>query len=188
MFAAVAYHVGVPLAGDLRMKARFDELYARHGPELLRYLRRLTGSMEDAGDLLQETFLRLWEQPAPEDIENVRAWLFRVAANLAQNQRRSEQRLRRRERASIDVADPVSSSEEQLEARRRVEKALASVDDRGRRVLLLFAEGFTYREIAAITGIEPGYVGVLMQRARAEFRRRVEGVHAEPVPFKRRLS
>lgn len=166
----------------------FEELYAQHAPGLLRYLRRLTGSMVDARDLLQETFLRLWIQPDPAAIGNVRAWLWRVATNLAQNQRRDERRLRQREQASAESAAPVSSAHQRLEAHWRVERALGAIDARGRRVLLLFAEGFTYREIASITGIEPGYVGVLMQRARGEFRRHFEPSHAAPVPLKRRLS
>ena len=169
------------------MSGRVHDLFAQHSPELLRDLRRLTGSLDEAGDLLQETFVRLLGQADADGIQNVRAWLFRVATNLAQNHRRDEQRLRERERASLDVAGPRSSFQDDVDARRRVEKALAVLDDRSCQVLLLFAEGFTYREIACITGIEPGYVGVLMQRARAAFRRQLESSHAEPLRFKRRL-
>jgi DNA-directed RNA polymerase specialized sigma24 family protein len=56
-----------------------------------------------------------------------------------------------------------------------VAQALAVIDDeRGRLALLLFAEGFTYREIADILELAPGHVGVLIQRARDQFRRRID--------------
>ncbi len=175
---------GTPTGGN----QLFEELYAQHAPALLRYLRRLTGSMVDARDLLQDTFLRLWLQPDPAAIGNARAWLWRVATNLAQNHARDERRLRQREHDSAASAPAVSSAQQRMEAHSRVERALGAIDARGRRVLLLFAEGFTYREISSITGIEPGYVGVIMQRARGEFRRHFESTHAAPVQFKRRLS
>ena len=47
-----------------------------------------------------------------------------------------------------------------------------------RQVLLLWSEGFSYREMADITGIEPGYVGVLLQRARAAFKKEYEQAEA----------
>lgn len=147
-----------------------ERVYAQHGPELLRYLRRLTGSVSDGSDLLQETFLRLWRQRDDEPITNVRAWLFRVATNLAQNHRRDTERQRTREREASTLRPTWISLEHALDAKTRVDAALSTIDERGRRVLLLFAEGFTYREISSITGIDAGYVGVLMQRARQQFR------------------
>ncbi len=53
-------------------------------------------------------------------------------------------------------------------------RTLKLLPPRMRQVLLLQAEGFSYRETADIAGIESGYVGVLLQRARAEFRRAYE--------------
>lgn len=60
------------------------QLYDAYTPALLRYLKRLTGSREEAEDLAQETFLkalRHWDQL--EANTNVQAWLFRIARNVA---------------------------------------------------------------------------------------------------------
>ncbi|BCS30982.1 DNA-directed RNA polymerase sigma-70 factor [Luteitalea sp. TBR-22] len=162
-------------AADEAKRTLFDRLYQEHGPSLFRYLRRLAGADDDPADLLHETFLRLWTQPAPEAIANLRAWLFRVATNVAHNRRRDMQRSRHREQAVVapDAAleDPVA----RLDAQAQVQRALASIDDvRARRALLLFAEGFTYREIAGILDLAPGHVGVLIQRGRDQFRPRGE--------------
>jgi RNA polymerase sigma-70 factor, ECF subfamily len=159
-------------SGDPRLLV--DRLYAEYGPPLLRYLRRLAGPDEDPQDALHETFLRLWRQPNPDTIDNIRAWLFRVATNVAHNRRRDVRRSREREQVAFGEAAVAGDAHEQLEIRQRVSRALASVDDRARRVLLLYAEGFTYREIAGILDLQPGHVGVLMQRARDQFRRSTE--------------
>ncbi|HXG59009.1 MAG TPA: sigma factor-like helix-turn-helix DNA-binding protein, partial [Thermoanaerobaculia bacterium] len=58
--------------------------------------------------------------------------------------------------------------------RQLTRRALRRLPPRMRQVLLLWSEGFTYREIGGITSIEPGYVGVLLQRARAVFKREFE--------------
>ena len=64
--------------------------------------------------------------------------------------------------------------ESHLERRQLTRQTLRRLPRRMRQVLLLWSEGFKYREIADITGIEPGYVGVLLQRARALFRKEYE--------------
>lgn len=70
--------------------AEFEALYARHGREVwaLVYARWLNADV--ALDITQETFLRLWRQwEAGEVIVNPRAWLLRVARNLAEDHAKS---------------------------------------------------------------------------------------------------
>ena len=66
--------------------AAFDALYQRHNREVwaLAYARWM--DRDTALDITQEAFLRLWKQwQAGEDIKNPRAWLMRVARNLAED-------------------------------------------------------------------------------------------------------
>ena len=153
------------------MTQSFDEIYGRNAPALYRYLRRLTPPAARAEDLLQETFLKLHLQlEGGASIENVRAWLFRVATHLAMDRGKAEARQQAREQGylgSVRVVDLHAH----VEQRHDVRRALARLTPRLRQVLLLNAEGFTYKEIAEISGVEPGYAGVLLQRARAEFKR-----------------
>jgi RNA polymerase sigma-70 factor (ECF subfamily) len=149
----------------------FQEIFSRDAPALFRYLRRLSGSRQQAEDILQETFLKLHLHLASgPGLDNPRAWLFRVGTNLSRDRAKAE--LRARARAQEHGAPP-SPVDFQLhyERRQAVARALAQLPPRMRQVLLLKAEGFSYREIADITGIESGYVGVLLQRGRAEFKR-----------------
>lgn len=152
------------------MRVNFDEVYDTFGPELYRYLRRLTSSRTQAEDLLQETFLKLYSQlEAGREIQHVRAWLFRVATNLAKNHHLSQIRSALREER-YGAPAPVIDFRLRVENQQIIGRALAKLSPRMRQVLLLFAEGFSYREIAEITGIEAPYVGVLLQRARAAFK------------------
>jgi RNA polymerase sigma-70 factor (ECF subfamily) len=163
----------------------FQEAFDRNAPALFRYLRRLTGSRQQAEDLTQETFLKLHVQltdSTPPD--NVRAWLFRVATNLAHDRQKSAIRSLVREFEHAPSTQPIDFRA-QVEQRQQVSRALARLTPRMRQVLLLHAEGFRYREIAEIAGIEVGYVGVLLQRARAEFRRVYEEIDGQSQGFPR---
>jgi len=155
------------------VKPDFDELYNEIGPGVYRYLRRLTDSRVQAEDILQETFLKLHVQLSTgATISNARAWLFRVATNLAKDKKRSETRAFLSQEQYY--APPVIDFHLRLENQQIIRRALWQIPPRMRQVLLLFSEGFSYKEIAEITGIEVVYVGVLLQRARAAFKQYYE--------------
>jgi RNA polymerase sigma-70 factor (ECF subfamily) len=74
------------LVGDL---AAFDELIERYRSGLFSYLRSMVGSKEDAEDLLQETFLRVIAAlPRYRAQGKFRAWIYRIARNLAHDRAR----------------------------------------------------------------------------------------------------
>ena len=158
------------------MTHNFRELFDSLAPALLRYVRRLSGSATDAEEIVQDTFLKLHVQlEGGVEFANVKAWLFRVATHAARDLER-ERRVRAREEAQ-KKPENIVDFEGRLERQQITRKTLRRLPRRMRQVLLLWAEGFTYREIADVTGIEPGYVGVLLQRARAAFKKEYE--HAE---------
>ncbi len=76
--------------GGSPRRAEFESLYAQHSREVwaLAYARWMDSDL--AMDITQEAFLRLWRQwEAGEDIQNPRAWLLRVARNLAEDYAKS---------------------------------------------------------------------------------------------------
>ena len=149
----------------------FDEIYNEVAAGVYRYLRRLTGSRALAEDILQETFIKLHKQlAAGTEIAHPRAWLFQVATNLSKDEKRNE--IRAAVREEHYAAQPtVIEFHTQVEKQQVIRRALDQLTPRMRQVLLLFSEGFTYREISEISGVEPAYVGVLLQRARAAFKK-----------------
>jgi RNA polymerase sigma factor (sigma-70 family) len=71
----------------------FERLFNQHGAALLDYLYGLTCNHEAATDLTQETFLRAWASATPlVEVRQPKAWLYRIATNLALNQRRRQRR------------------------------------------------------------------------------------------------
>ncbi|MEP7273275.1 MAG: sigma-70 family RNA polymerase sigma factor [Acidobacteriota bacterium] len=152
------------------MNQDFDSIYREIAPGVLRYLRRFMGSRLQAEDVLQETFLTLHVQLGEGlKVENPRAWLFHVATNLAKNKRRDAIRAALREErygARARIVDIHS----RLESQETVRQVLARLSPRMRQSLLLFSEGFSYREIAQVAEIEVTNVGSLLRRARETFR------------------
>ena len=65
-----------------RARADFDALVADVRPQLLRYCARMTGSAVEGEDIVQETLAKVYFRlPQMGHVENLRAWLFRVAHN-----------------------------------------------------------------------------------------------------------
>ena len=152
----------------------FEDIYERHHASLFRYLHRFTGDADLAADLTQDAFARLLRSRVPED--DARAWLFRVGGNLARDDHRA--RVRRARLLGKEAArGAIDGAEEATRAARirRVRDALARLDERDRRMLLMREEGFSYSEIAAVVDVAPSSIGTLLVRALERFR----GVIAE---------
>ncbi len=154
--------------------ARFVELFEAHFQRLQRYLSRLSGDPELAADVAQEAFVKLYQRGSLPDAPA--AWLITVAMNLFRNAAKSRRRrleLLTPSRAEGILADPPSSPDRAIEAedsRRRVRSALDQLPEREREMLLLHAEGYGYREIAAALGLNEASIGVFLARARRAFR------------------
>jgi RNA polymerase sigma-70 factor, ECF subfamily len=147
-------------------EALFERLY----PSLFRYLHRLTGDADVAEDAAQEAFVRFLDRSIPE--AEARAWLFTVALNLVRDvSRRSTHR-----RALLSVTPVLPSTPpapdevvERSERIERVRRALESVPERDRQLLLMREEGFSYQEISEVVGVAPSSVGTLISRALRRF-------------------
>lgn len=162
-----------------------DSLYAA--------ARRLTGNRADAEDLLQETYLKAFR--AYESFQEgtyLKAWLYRILMNTYINSYRSS----KRRPDEVDVDDvgelylyrqlktgglaALSRSAEEAALDHftddEVREAVESLPDIFREaVLLADVEGFSYKEIAEITGVPIGTVMSRLSRGRAQLQRRLAG-------------
>lgn len=133
-------------------------------------LYRLVRNRELAEDLTQEVFLRLWQSPPGEDVRSPRAWIFRVAHNLALDA------LRRPGAEELPEQLPDSGFDEDVHTRLDVEDALASLPSRDREIVTLhLGAGLRFREIAEILNLPLGTVLWRHSRAISALRERLDG-------------
>jgi RNA polymerase sigma-70 factor (ECF subfamily) len=122
---------------------------------LYRYLFRVLESQDEAEDLTQEVFLRLYAHlQRGNSVANVRAWLFRVAHNLAIDRQRKNSRLEPiAPCVQTEACDPAPGADQKIlmqERQQRLRQALAALSSEERHCLELRAEGLSYQEIAGI--------------------------------------
>jgi RNA polymerase sigma-70 factor (ECF subfamily) len=158
-----------------RPEADFDSLFLAHYDGVYRLLYRIVGAREDAEDLAQETFMRLARQRfRPDGEQYLRAWLYRVATNLAYNLLRGEGRRTRRQQqfgsaAAVETEPDPTEVALRGDEQAAVRRTLARLPERQAQLLLLRHAGLSYRELAEAAGVAPGSVGTLLARAEAAF-------------------
>jgi RNA polymerase sigma-70 factor (ECF subfamily) len=148
-------------------------LYEAHRAELFAFLLRMTRDRDAAEDLLQEAFIRLIrEARAGRMPDAVRPWLYRVAANAAISRHRHGAVWTRLLSRLVDRGEPERPESELLRAERNTElyTALAGLRPDGRAALLLAAQGFDGREIAASIGRTESATRTLLCRSRVQLR------------------
>jgi RNA polymerase sigma factor (sigma-70 family) len=150
-----------------------EALFAAHETGLLRYLRRAVGHPETARDLTQDVFVRIVRSGAlPATDDERRAWIFRIARNLAiDHHRRHDVKLTDSVESRRDVGRPAAQDTSAV-----VNEALAALDALDRDVFLLReAGGLSYAEIASACDLTMSAVRSRIHRARLELRERLRG-------------
>jgi len=160
----------MPMPPAERLAAMFDAHYDR----LYRLARRLAPSVDDALDLVQETFLRAARSPTsvPLDRPREEAWLVRVLVNIRRDQWR---KLAVRQRHDRDAEQPAPRDHDQeaaLIARSTVWRALDRLTPRRRAVVVMHElEGLSVAAIASLLGITAITVRWHLSRGRQDLTR-----------------
>jgi RNA polymerase sigma factor (sigma-70 family) len=135
---------------------------------LLRFAVRLVGDENTARDAVQHAFLRLCDQSAETLDGRVGPWLFAVCRNYTVDvlRRRGNETPSTLDAAELpaDAADPAEAAE-QAEASESLRRLLDQLPTAQREAVLLWSEGFRYRQIAAMTATTEGAVRVAVHRA-----------------------
>ena len=152
---------------------QFSAAFRAYFPGIRRLMDRLSGDPHTADDLAQEAFVRLYRRGSLPD--SPPAWLATVALNLFRNDRAGRARRLRLLTPSVGErvhADPSPSPAHEAESaglRDRVRAAIDHLRERDRQLLLLRAEGYSYRDLAAALDLNEASVGTLLARAKREF-------------------
>lgn len=159
----------------------FAEIYRRFDTMVYNLALRMVGNPEEAADLTQEVFLRVFRHLAKfRGTSSLKTWVYRVALNLCRSRRS------RRKRWLLQLAE---EAEETVEDERRGPEALALADDASRQVeralravkpvfreavVLRDLEELSYEEIATILQVRIGTVRSRISRGRQALRQLLE--------------
>jgi len=137
------------------LKQKVAEIFELLRDPVYRYLYRVLDNPNEAEDLTQEAFLRLYVcLHKGQAVTNIRAFVFRVAHNLAIDQQRKKLQFEPMDLAGPhEASDPAPGAEQQVlteERHARLRQALASLSLEEKHCLELRAEGLSYKEIAEV--------------------------------------
>jgi RNA polymerase sigma-70 factor, ECF subfamily len=156
------------------------ELFARHGERAYATAYRLTCSVDDARDVVQDVWVALPEASASfEGRGSFDGWLHRLVVRTALMRLRSARRRRETTLPDDDVGAPSAPPGEAPDAvldRMAIEQALAALPEHLRAVFVLReVEGYTHAEIAELLGLRRGTSEVHLFRARQRLRALLRG-------------
>jgi RNA polymerase sigma-70 factor (ECF subfamily) len=170
-------------ASDAR--ADFDRLLGELRPKLHRYCARMTGSVVDGEDVLQDALVKAIEAfPADGSISHPEGWVFRIAHNAALDflRRRARQDAARSDEDPDMIVDPVTVAENREIAAVSLRTFMRlPVAQRGSTVLMDVL-GYSLDEIAGIMEISVPAVKAALHRGRARLRELVQEPDDVPVP------
>lgn len=156
-------------------RAWVRELLDQWEGKLVRYAARITGDVETAKDVVQDTFLRLVAQPRDKVEGHEAEWLFAVCRNRALDVRKKEGRMT--ELSEVELATrqsqepPPGRAAEVSDQHQRVLSLVGGLSPNQREVVRLkFQDGLSYREIAKITHLTETNVGFLLHTAIKQLR------------------
>jgi RNA polymerase sigma-70 factor (ECF subfamily) len=157
----------------------FAVLARRHTDRFYRLAYRYLQSREAAEDIVQDAFLKLWEDPArwqPERNSKFTTWFYRIVVNLCLDWRKKKRPI------ALDESLPLADGREALDSmmmhaqeQRMLEKEIAALPERQRAALnLCFAEGLSNQDAAEVMGVNIKALQSLIMRAKATLRERLK--------------
>jgi len=157
--------------------AGLERLVESTGPGLVRYAARLLGSVADAEDAVQESYVKAYDALVAGRFDgrsSLKTWLYRIVTRTAIDHRRSRQSREKLAGAVVEGSLDGSGAADAHVALRELEDLMAELPDEQRSTLVLQAlEGLTNREIGEVLGCSEGAVEQRLVRARTALKAKV---------------
>jgi RNA polymerase sigma-70 factor (ECF subfamily) len=156
----------------------FGDLYELYLDEIYRYIYYRVAEQAEAEDLTEMVFLKAWETlpESSEPMDDIRAWLYRVAHNLVIDRHRTR-------KPTVPLEETLTQGEHatpegtalNLDASRELALKIGQLKPMFQQVLLCrFVSDMSHAETARTMGLREGHVRVLQYRALKEIRRLLE--------------
>lgn len=147
----------------------FKELFAKNSEKIFHLCYGYTGSSDLANDLMQETFIKVWQNlDTFRNQSQISTWIYRIAINTCLSHLRVEKKKiadELNDHIIQTVADTVSEKEEQVE---QLYKCIAQLEENERIIITMVLDEIPYPEIAEISGISEGNLRVKIHRIKTK--------------------
>jgi RNA polymerase sigma-70 factor (ECF subfamily) len=166
-------------------KRAFVEILRLHRDRVYSYSLYVLRDGDEAEDVTQDAFLRLWDRRERVDPRRVEAWLIRVAHNLCIDRARRRQTARRLLATPAALAAAADAAEagrtapddevQRAQSRDRLLDAMDTLQDESRSALIMhYFQGLRIEEVARVLGKKTNTVKVQLHRARRALRQVLE--------------
>jgi RNA polymerase sigma-70 factor (ECF subfamily) len=161
----------------------FDRLLGDLRPKLHRYCARMTGSVIDGEDVMQDALIKAIEA-FDVTVTNPEAWLFRIAHNAALDhlRQRARQQSRHADEDPDMTIDPVTPAEDRLAAAASLRTFMRLPVAQRSSVILMDVLGYSLDEIGGVTGATIAGVKAALHRGRTRLRELAQESDDAPVP------
>ena len=147
---------------------RYNEVVDQYADALFRFIVKNLRHEEDARDIVQSAFEKLWVNREKVNEETVKSYLFTIAYNQMIDHLRKSKRVVLREEFTENAK---GASYTKHDTKKILNEALARLNEQQRSLVLLKDyEGYSYEEIGQITGLNESQVKVYLHRARLQLR------------------
>jgi RNA polymerase sigma-70 factor (ECF subfamily) len=173
------------IAGTADTRAALDRLLAGLRPKLHRYCARMTGSVIDGEDVVQDALLKAIEAfPQAESIAHPEGWLFRIAHNAALDflRRRARQQSSRVDEDPDMIVDPAIPTRDRQIAAASLRTFMRLPAAQRSSVILMDVLGYSVEEIGGVMDSSVPAVKAALHRGRARLRALAQEPEDTPLP------
>lgn len=153
--------------------SEFNDYVTQHQQSIYRFVYRMVNDLDDTKDIVQETFVKLWEQGGGIDKNKVKSWLFTTAYRLTLAYFRKG-----KTKSNLEVEDLLKTVDENydnFDLKGIINQSLLLLSELQKSVLMLKDyEGYAYHEIASILDISEDSVKVHLFRARKKIKEHIK--------------
>lgn len=146
----------------------YNDCVRQYADGLYRFMLRSTRRVEDARDLVQSAFEKLWERREEVNASKSKSYLFTIAYHKMIDEGRKSRRMEFRDQLPENIETERTPGPR---LRELLEEALQRLNERQRSLVMLKDyEGYSYQEIGEITGLNESQVKVTLHRARIQLK------------------
>ena len=145
----------------------YNECVRLYADGVYRFIRKNLRHEEDTKDVVQSSFEKLWINRVKVDVITAKNYLFTIAYNLMIDHIRKNKRTILKD----ELPNEIRTTSAHSNTKRILEEALVNLSETQRSLIMLKDyEGYSYKEIGEITGLNESQVKVYLHRARLQLR------------------